>query len=412
VEYRSLKEIYSEQVMLKRIPILPRQQVKRLFSEQDLLSTQDVPAEPVPTEPVEAQPPTEQPQALESDFDPTQIKDWTTWASVGVPNSLFYEEERSKTNDKSKKKKTGRGEYSVASFLSGLKTRKEIDKENIVQGASKTFDIMYGGREYEVKEITDKGVLDVRIGAEGSGTSATLKEGLITATKSIRKLYTSLTKEAQEEVNGLLRKKFNKEKFNINVYLSKFSEKNLREVPLGLIADPHTFVTAQSPLWGLEPSILTLLNAILGLDSSQTMSNTPGAKNSRIQALLDLVSKKDMYGIDDEDSEFNKEIEKELEVLDQDLISKRCEYSGDEKYCTTLDTFVQEIKNKNFMEDVRNLINIFRGDVLSIFPKEASFGGLFIVDATKFKYIPKTQLTNFIENYRISQGNPKIRLKK
>ena len=249
------------------------------------LCTQDVPAEPVPTEPVEAQPPTEQPQALESNFDPTQIKDWTTWASVGVPNSLFYEEERSKTNDKSKKKKTGRGEYSVASFLSGLKTRKEIDKENIVQGASKTFDIMYGGREYEVKEITDKGVLDVRIGAEGSGTSATLKEGLITATKSIRKLYTSLTKEAQEEVNSLLRKKFNKEKFNINVYLSKFSEKNLREVPLGLIADPDTFVTAQSPLWGLEPSILTLLNAILGLDSSQTMSNTPGAKNSRIQAL-------------------------------------------------------------------------------------------------------------------------------
>ena len=105
MEYRSLKEIYLEQVMLKRIPILPRQQVKRLFSEQDLLSTQDVPAEPVPTEPVEAQPPAEQPQALESDFDPTQIKDWTTWASVGVPNSLFYEEERSKTNDKSKKKK-------------------------------------------------------------------------------------------------------------------------------------------------------------------------------------------------------------------------------------------------------------------------------------------------------------------
>ena len=380
--------------MLKPVPILPRQQVKRLLSEQDLQ-----PAAPINVD-------NKQPQTQVANFDPTQITDWTTWSSVGVPNNLF------EFSMKGVKRGEGRGEYSVASFLSGLKTKKEIDEQKLVQGANETFDVRYGGREYEVKQVNDKGELDVRVGAEGAGTSSTLKEGLITATKSIRKLYTSLTKEAQEEVNSLLRKKFNKEKFNLNVYLSRFTERNLREVPLGLIADPDTFVSKQSDVWGLEPSILTLLNAVLGLDSSQTMSSTPGTKNPRIQALLDLVSKKEMYGMDDEDSEFNKEMEKELEALDQDLISKRCEYSGSEKYCTTLDTFVKEIKNKNFMEDVKNLINIFRADVLSIFPKEITFSGLFIVDATKFKYIPKTQLTNFIENYRISQGNPKIRLKK
>lgn len=382
--------------MYKPVPPLPRQ-IVRGINEQAL---ETPPLTGAPLQDVQEPVPAVQPAG----FDPNQVTEWTTWASVGVPSNLFDETISG----------TGRGEFSVASFLSGLQTKKEIEAENIVQGGNVSYDVKYGGKEYEVKEVKD-GDLDVRIGAEGVDTANTLKEGLIAAAKIIRKLYASLTKNTQEEVNSLLRKKFNKEKFNLGVYLSKFTEGKLYELPTNLIADPNTFVSKASKNWAYEPSILTALTSILELEGSQSMSDVPGVKNSRVQALLDLISKKEMYGLDDEGqdkSEFYKEVEKDLESLDSDLISKRCEFSGDEKYCTTLDTFVQEIKKRNILEDVKNLINNFKTGVLDIFPKEATFAGLFIVDATKFKFIPKDQLSSFIENYRLSLGKPKIRLKK
>ncbi|NBW58000.1 hypothetical protein EBR43_09530 [bacterium] len=396
--YTPLKDLYLEQVIFKPVPPLPRQQVRSLLSEQDI----EVPTmSAAPTETLPATTTAEQPAIQPAGFDPGQVTEWTAWADVNVPGELFDIVASG----------TGRGEFSVASFLSGLKTKKEIEKENLVQGGNVSYDVKYNNREYEVKEVKD-GDLDVRIGAEGVDTANTLKEGLIAAAKIIKKLYGSLAKDTQEEVNNLLRKKFKSEKFNLSVYTSKFNEGKLYELPSSLIAEPDTFVSRQSKNWALEPSILTAIDAILNLDSSQTMSGTPGAKNSRIQALLDLVSKKEMYGVEDEKSNFYKEIEKDLETLDQELISKRCEFSDDEKYCTTLDAFVQEIKNRNLLEDVRNLINTFKSDILGIFPKEASFAGLFIVDASKFKYIPKDKLSTFIENYRLSFGKPKIRLKK
>jgi hypothetical protein len=363
--------------------------------------------EQAPVPPAPAAAPTDIiPAAQPVKFDPTQITNWTTWSSVNVPQNLF-ELTAGSTGE-------GRGEYSVASFLSGLQDRREIDRDNLVQGGNTTFDVAYGGKEYEVKQLDVKGELDVRIGAEGVDTANTLKQGLITAAKIIRKLYSSLTRETQEEVNSLLKRKFNSEKFNLGVYLSKFSEGKLSELPSALLGAPGVFVRQhRTSNWSMEPSILTVINSIIELQDSQTMSNVAGTKNSRVQALLDLISKKEMYGVEgDNTANFYQEVEKELESLDRDLASKRCEFSGDEKYCATLDTFIQEIKNRNLQEDIQNLIITFRNDVFNIFPKQSTFAGLFIVDATKFKYIPKNQLTQFIENYRISQDKPKIRLKK
>jgi hypothetical protein len=283
-----------------------------------------------------------------------------------------------------------------------------------VQGGNTTFDVAYDGREYEVKQLDAKGELDVRIGTEGVDTANTLKQGFVTAAKIIRSLYSSLTRETQDEVNGLLKQKFNREKFNLGVYLSKFSEGKLSELPAGLLGGPGVFVMRhRTSNWSMEPSMLTVVNSIIELQGNQTMSNMTGTKNHRVQALLDLISKKEMYGLEgDNKINFYKQVERELESLDRDLASKRCEFSGDEKYCATLDTFIQEIKNRNLLEDIQNLITTFKKDVLSIFPKQSTFAGLFVVNAAKFKYIPKNQLTEFIENYRISQDKPKIRLKK
>lgn len=390
--YTSLKDLYSGQVMLKHVPPLPRQAVR--LQEQT----------PVPSVPTAA-PTNAIPVAQPVKFNPTQITDWTTWSSVNVPQNLF-EPPTGTTGE-------GRGEYSVASFLSGLKNKKEIDKDNLVQGGNATFDVAYGGKEYEVKQLNDKGDLDVRIGAEGIDTANTLKQGLITAAKIIRSLYSSLTRETQDEVNGLLKRKFNIENFNLGVYLSKFSEGKLSELPSRLLGAPGIFCARNKDSnWSTEPSILTAVNSIIELQGNQTMSNMAGAKNPKVQALLDLISKKEMYGVEGDNKEnFYKQVERELETLDRDLASKRCEFSGDGKYCATLDAFIQEIRNRNLLEDIQNLITTFRNDVFSIFPKQSTFAGLFIVDATKFKYIPKDQLTQFIENNRLSQNKPKIRLK-
>ena len=390
--YTSLKDLYSGQVMLKHVPPLPRQAVR--IQEQA----------PVPSVPAAA--PTDGiPVAQPVKFDPTQITDWTAWSSVNVPQDLF-EIPTGATGE-------GRGEYSVASFLSGLKDRKQIDENNLVQGGNASFDVAYGGKEYEVKQLNNKGDLDVRIGTEGIDTANTLKQGLITATKIIRSLYNSLTRETQNEVNGLLKQKFNIENFNLGVYLSKFSEGKLSELPSRLLGAPGIFCARNKGSdWSTEPSILTAVNSIIELQNNQTTSNVAGAKNPRVQALLDLISKKEMYGVEgDNKANFYKQVEKELESLDRDLASKRCEFSEDGKYCATLDTFIQEIRNRNLLEDIQNLITTFKNDVLNIFPKQSTFAGLFIVSATKFKYIPKNQLTQFIENSRLSQNKPKIRLK-
>ena len=112
--------------MLKHVPPLPRQAVR--IQEQA----------PVPSVPAAA--PTDGiPVAQPVKFDPTQITDWTAWSSVNVPQDLF-EIPTGATGE-------GRGEYSVASFLSGLKDRKQIDENNLVQGGNASFDVAYGGKE-------------------------------------------------------------------------------------------------------------------------------------------------------------------------------------------------------------------------------------------------------------------------
>jgi hypothetical protein len=380
--YISLKDLYSGSVLGSAVPPLPRQTIKHTLIEQ-------------------APEPAVQPVA----FDPNIVTDWTTWASVDVPSDLF---EAGKTG-------TGRGEYSVASLLSGLKTKAKIDKAKLVSGGNVSYDVKVGDAEYEVKEVKG-GELDVRIGAEGVDVANTIKAGLITCAKMIFQMYKTLTKSSQEELNTLLKKKFNNDKFNLGVYLRKFTDGMLYELPSALIANPGVVVNKQSKNWALEPSILTAIKAIEELQLDQSMSSAPGVKNSRINALLDLVSRKEMYGFGDKEAEnkndFYKEVEKDLEALDKELVSKRCEFGGSEEYCSTIESFVKEIQQKNLYNDTKALIDDFKSNVLDIFPKQASFAGLFLVDALKFKYIPKSELPTYIENYRLSVGKPKIRLKK
>lgn len=373
--YISLKDLYAGCVQGITVKPLPRQQIYEQVTEADIV----------------------QPANFNPDQSYTQ---WVSWQSVNVSQSLF---------SISRASGEGRGEYSVASFLSGLQKKEQIDKLKLVKGGNYRYDVEVLNQGFEVKELQEKG--EVRIGTEGIAHADEFKDSLRKQLSDLLKLYVTLTNIAQRELNGALSKQFQMPDFNLGTYLKAF-HKQSDAVPASVISSEKVFVDKQSKLIPGQPALLWLLQTVQNLPVNQSMSQAKGVKNDRVQALLDLIGKKEMYGLGDKDVEnknnYYQDLEKAIEELDKELLSKRCSYSGNEEYCTTVDSFVNELQKKDFHGSVANIISNFKDHPEKIFPPELK--GLFVVKGEGFMYICREDLPKYVTVTRITIGKPKIKL--
>lgn len=392
--YVSLKELYSEAVHGKSVQPLPRQLVM-LTEQTDIL-------------------------------EPGKLYNWNSF-NLENPSHMFYNTEGG----------MGRGEYSLACILWGVRTvqelkqieeqkAKELNKKsfNIIQGTGSTFDVLGpNGERYEVKELEfskdpdKKSSKTVRTGANGKQAAAIVTDTVNNFLQDILKAYSSMDDNSKAAVNDAILKSsvvqntilgskvqskyWTEDKVRnwtleayINDIMSKSSVELSQKILLGDFVSLGNYKHRPALIFSLK-QLVDVLNEI----SSTTAS---AGVNPSIKDLYDTMVKNYRINIDDEqEKEF---FEKEAKLLDRSITQKQCRLF---KKCTNQDTFKQILRSLNLQQGLDEIRVALRNVLRVTFPET----GLFIVSPTMFTYIPRERLNEFIEANQISAGAPKIGLK-
>jgi len=340
-----------------------------------------------------------------------------TWSSYGVSPALFNEEA---------KKGQGRGEYSVACILWGLKNKMQVEQKekelgvNIVQGGAKSFDVLGEDRQqYEVKEIGKS----VRTGVEGKKAIREILDEVATVLTSILNAYTTMDEHGKQTVNNsvinsnVVRRDiinntnnasyFNKIKntWTLDSYLdnilhtAKGGELS-RGILLSRVLRLSYYAKARPVVIFSLKQLAEVLEEISNNDIS--MSDQPGQINTAVKDIYNTINKH--YKINDSEDEKGF-FEREAENIDRDLTQKQCKVF---KKCTNESSFKKVISSLQLKGFIDKIESMTKNIITRLFPGN----GLFLVDASGFDYIPRDLLGEYIEFDTISGSGPKIKKKK
>jgi len=381
MSYTSLKDLYSEQVIGKEVPPLPRQAVRES-------------ADPVKT------------------FAPgNEYVPQTPWSEFNLSSDLFNE----------RKEGSGRGEYSVACILWGLNSKEQVDNSpaKIIQGGAVSFDVLGpDGRQYEVKELSEP----VRTGTEGKVVLSEIVNATIQMLDTILNAFSTMDAHGKQTVNNKLlnsnvvketilntknKKHFEsiKDAWSLDEYLKDVKQKAIRELSRGILLSPVINLAYYVPKGRPHVifSLRQLINALNEIATDPvTMTGISGELNTAVKDLVDTIHKHYKVHGDDKEKEF---FEKEAENIDRDLTQKQCKLF---QKCTDESSFNKIIRAINLNETLNNIVVLTKNVVEKLFPG----AGLFAVDNQGFRYIPKAKLNDYIEFETISSGAVKIREKK
>jgi len=399
VDYKSLKDVYSDETLGRAVPPLPRQSVTPT-PEQDARTQQTV-----------------LPFALNQVYEmawPIQIK--------GVPFSIKQFDAHAGE---------GNGERRVAAlFYPQQKTETEKNYTrrlgSFIGGQRDSYDVTTPYGKFEVKEFklslkTGQYRGSVRVGAEGKHTTSNILSQIKNILILILQNYAAMDEDSKKVLNTNLidviktensvPKDWTLEKYIDAIFDVSFGdEKGIQEFSKSLfnasIIDPEDFKRnpkRHAYFVYTIPQILQGLKQLALKDENQANLDSEITRVQNLQSTLkNLYLKKD-------DEEFSKEIEREAEVLDRKLVSKACA-SDRGANCITLNTFLQKIEKANLAATFANIDQLRNSEVGNLFPPEVK--GFFAVFETKFKYIPRNEFIKHLYIASFTQKGLKIALRR
>lgn len=325
----------------------------------------------------------------------------------------------------------GRGEYSVAYILTGLRSKEEIDNykgpdiDEIVGGKNRNFDINVPAGMFEVKEMGFNKT--VKTGAHNNIVLSKIRRGLSSLLSPILEAYEDLDEDSKRILNNKLMQdaqEFVTNRYNAeNIRLKRI--KDAMERDLGYVNAKINVQGADA--WTLQKYIQSILDKDRELPAGLLKSPylQLGAYHERpyvifsikqlVDALLKFCRLPSTY---DEDVEFYYQaLKQKYKDINDDVLLRQAtsialetksRIARHKKTFTDLDHFRKQIIHKQIDQLYFNLLDAFSGEGLAtIFPND----GVFLVTGTDFQYITKADLNKFIEIDNISGGEVKIRRK-
>lgn len=464
--YRSLDQVYLSEAFAKPVPEVPAKQVNLPPSNPDDNQDFKTPEAPV----------------VRKKGQKTRV---SNFCKDGKPNiEIKSSNEFEQMKDKPiingqwsayqkhifalKKTGAGRGEFSVASLVSGLQPSLAVADQEIrclldgcVQGQSESFDVSVppDTEEYtsvpklkfEVKELDSDGS-SVRIGAEGQKATTLIVNGVIKLIERLENSYHSLNRQERLKVDDLLRKqlgltaggapakpfketKKNLEKYgkdqrmyelgqgwNLGGFISAIFQsdeqdqegRSIRELPSTLIKKEGTMIPSRYPKSPLRSTyfLRTLQEVFNAIEEiAKGGAELPSTISSKSQELRDMVRRLYLPEIPDENTRKKEEeyIDDIVDTIDRKLTRRKITASGS-GHLTAKD-FFSSVNNLKLLSSLRTIQNMFNDAqiVRNLFPKDIT--GLFLVSNSQFSYFPQNTISNYIEIDQISSGGVKIAVK-
>jgi hypothetical protein len=347
---------------------------------------------------------------------------------------------------------TGRGEYAVASVLTGLGTLDQV--KNLISGGSKSYDVSWPSKDkptykFEVKELNraneDTKNKDVRIGTEGDPLGREVISTITNVLKAILEEYNDLPSEEKKQIDQEIitysletklppepelkqggkeragsiakRQKFEAYKgqiaaWTLSGYINAVLEKS-SELGAALLFSDTELQTAN---FGPERkkycliSIKRLFQSIEEIEHILRDENTVDETNPRVIALRNVL--RTNYAADGETEEvetLKAYLDSEAEKIDKKLLKVKCKATGEG--CVVGKTFYKDLMHLNLLQTINSLQQkLYSPETIrSLFPKDLT--GFFAVNPEGFLYAPINKVGELVTFHSISLGRPKIRLK-
>jgi hypothetical protein len=339
----------------------------------------------------------------------------------------------------------GPGEYAVASLVTGITDPEKL--KEYISGSGLSYDVEVGNSKFEVKKLGGKE--SVRIGVEGTGIGQSVIAKTTTILTGIKEMYNSLNDEDKKIVDGSIISKLKgleepkkqiysapggkqlqtknyikylkdlgrRENWTVNGYIDSILG-NITELPPSLLFEPgYQYKTVKDEekaservlsryRYGLM-SLADLINYINELAGTDVPNSQDVEDSGNVNTLRQVF--KDYYGKTEKDKErLHQALDKEAEVTDQRIMRKKCEITGET--CLTSNNFFKAIKKQNYRQYLDELKQQIQDpeEIVKLFP----ITGLFFVKEGGYKYVPKNELSKYIEIERFSSGGkPKIKYK-
>lgn len=378
--YRSLKNLYLEDVQGTAVPPLPRQTVN---VPQNIITKVPWP---------------------ENVLKVPYIQKGTKTSKEGEGNgemrvAALYEPQRPEENDESYIRR-------LTSYTSGQ---------------NKSFDVVLpNGRIFEVKQIKPK--KDVRIAKTGSEAEGKIKTAVNAIMNYLSDYYKTLDKPGQQTLDNYLKIKIRQkgEKFNVDDKWSLAAYcADVKEHPRNM-GKQFFYGVIKAPLKG-ERSLLTVLSLreleyyltsfCTGAQERQ-LTATPDENrrlNDNVDKLFKLLA--DLYlpqGMEQSDKTARgRELEGKAEDIDRELTAFKCslapgECKGDDWFCAAWGRII----DAGLFDKVQQLLIGSESTVPSLFPEKVE--GLYIVSEDGYEYVPRDQLTDYIYITSLGGQGPKI----
>jgi len=351
----------------------------------------------------------------------------------------------------------GPGEYAVASVISGYTNPGDCAK--LISGQSKSYDVSWPSSIDAKYKFEVKLEGDVRIGAQGATLGNQIKEVLKNVLTQVYDEYSLLEGEEKITANLAILKRIKLKELTAPTPVmrtrgqgetAKSQEKrlkhqaevtaqevkkagwtvegyinailaNLNELPLALInGSEYEYVNykAKTPTEVSRNKYLItpLLSFLKAIDSfhGEVNTNKYGKEEEDKQSVIaikDVLQK--YYGTEDETkaSTINKAIDTEAQKVDRKLTrTKIKELPGEGN--VTFSEFFKAVKKMHLTKEIEDIGKhmISKEALRGCFPDDIT--GLFVVNPTGYRYVPEDKIGENIKLVSISQGKPKVELKK
>jgi hypothetical protein len=440
---RFLTELYKS--MLQKQPVKKTgKPFKSLQESYTQIYEQDAPVE----QPVAEQPTTEQ-EHITFDVNKPVL---TRQAWTPEQAKLFnYKTSTGETAGEG----TGRGEYSVASLLTGKTELNQIS--DLISGGNKSYDVSWPSKDkptykFEVKELDRYGERgkdskpDVRIGTEGDAIGRETISTITTLLKEILNEYEALDPEDQKQIDRQIISyalenvqaptpeigRGNKEKAGsvakrqkYEAYMAARGNWSLKGYINAIVN--KTAELGQSLMFGDNPlptsnfrdlerqkycffSIKKLFEALTDIELILSDDKGVDETNPRVQSLRDVLRRN--YGAEGDTEEITTlkaYIDSEAQKLDRKLTKIKCKATGEG--CAQGKDFYRDLKHLNLNQHLNNLQQkIFSPDTIRLFfPRDLT--GFFAVNPNGYLYTPASKIGELVTFHSISLGRPKVKLK-
>ena len=350
----------------------------------------------------------------------------------------------------------GRGEYSVASFVTGIEPSAALSPQetlsvldDCVSGQNESFDVAVPPEsktyKFEVKEIETDG--SVRIGAEGKTATNRIVNGIMQILNDLENVYLSLDNNSRLQVDELMRKQLGletalkepeKPKKDTKKYQQAYSQygasleaaqnwtlkgfinaiyqsdeeegRGIRELPASLIQkdatiNPGDFKNPERKKYFLR-NLQQVFDAIETIAREQSFY-TVQAPN-KAEELRNIIRKLYLPNVGDEAKKKEELdfLDHEADTLDRKLTKRKCNVAG--SGCLDAKDFFNSVNRMKLLSRLRGVQDLFKDPniIKKLFP--ADITGLFVVSKSGYNYFPKDSIDQYIEINQVSAGGIKI----